>query len=480
MTLSDYPILAVSLALTERSFAIWASLHAVLKKQETRAVIGWVGLIWLSPLVGSILYYLFGINRIERRGEKILNKIKESACDQARKSCQAADLNLTPFRFNQQLANIGKSITGFDLLPGNKITPLNKGACAYAAMLDAIRNASSTIGLCSYIFDYDKAGRQFIDALVEAQERGVEVRVLVDHVGSRYSKPTSVKIMQERGLKVTTFLPTNVPVLAAYANLRNHRKILVVDGMVGFTGGMNIREGCLEEPGSTYPVQDIHFQFDGPVVDHLQDAFLADWEFAANEELSSEKWFQMTPALGETWARGIPDGPDADIDNIKLVMLGAISSARRSVDIVTPYFIPEEELVSALNIAAMRGVDVRILVPSAVNIRAVQWASMDPIGRILQRGCKVFQSPPPFDHTKVMLVDGEWSLVGSSNWDPRSLRLNFEFNVECYGKELNSQLSELIEEKIALSREMTTEDLAARSSMAKLRDGIARLATPYL
>ncbi len=480
MTLSDYPILALILALTERGFALWASLHALLKKRETRAVIGWVGLIWLSPIIGPLFYYLFGVNRIERKGEKILDEIKSSACEEARRSCHAAELDHASFEFNQQLANIGKAITGFDLLPGNIVTPLNRGACAYDAMLEAIRNATSTIGLCSYIFDYDKAGRKFIDALAEAQERGVEVRVLVDHVGSRYSKPTSVKVMQKRGIPVATFLPTNVPVLAQYANLRNHRKILVVDGEIGFTGGMNIREGCLEEPGSTSPVQDIHFQFDGPVVDHLQNAFLADWEFAAKEELSSAKWFRITPAKGKTWARGIPDGPDADIDNIKLMMLGAICAAKQRVDIVTPYFIPEGDLVSALNVAAMRGVQVRILVPSEVNIRPVQWASMAPIELVMERGCEVYQSPPPFDHTKIMLVDDEWSLVGSSNWDPRSLRLNFEFNVECFGSELNTQLTELIDAKIATSERMTQEDLDQRHFMIKIRDGISRLATPYL
>lgn len=477
---SIYTYIAILFAVADALLVIWATSHAVLKKRETRTVIGWVGLIWFSPFIGAILYFLIGVNRIERRGEEILVDLKESAGDAARQAIQGRQFEEIPFEHDNNLAKVGKSLTGFDLLPGNQVTLLNGGEIAYPAMLEAIANAEHTVALCSYIFDYDNAGRQFIDALLDAQNRGVEVRVLIDHVGSKYSKPSAVKMMRKRGLKVQTFLPTNVPVLATYANLRNHRKILVVDGKTGFTGGMNIRAGCLPCETNSHPVQDVHFQFDGPVVEHLQDAFLADWKFAAKENLPAKTWFGTPCSEGSTWARGIPDGPDADIDNIRLLMLGAISAARQRIDIVTPYFLPESALVGALNVAAMRGVQVRILIPKKVNIRLVQWASMEPISRILERGCEVYQSPPPFDHTKVMLVDDEWSLVGSSNWDPRSLRLNFEFNVECYGRELNQQLSELIDTKIKAATPLTLEKLAARRPYEKIRDGITRLATPYL
>ncbi len=477
---SIYTYLVILIAIGERILAGCAIFHAVLKKRETRTVIGWVGLIGFSPLIGSVLYFMLGVNRVERRGEEILDDLKQSACDAARKAIREGLSADVPFEFNNQLANVGKAITGFDLLPGNQVTLLDGGKAAYSAMLVAIADAEYTVALGSYIFDYDSAGKQFINALIDAQNRGVEVRVLIDHVGSKYSKPSAVTEMRKRGLKVQTFLPTNVPVLATYANLRNHRKILVIDGKTGFTGGMNISEGCLFDATANHAIQDVHFQFDGPVVEHLQDAFLADWKFAAREDLPADTWFGTPCTEGSTWARGIPDGPDADIDNIRLLMLGAISAAQRKVDIVTPYFLPESALVGALNVAAMRGVQVRILIPEKVNIRMVQWASMEPISRILERGCEVYQSPQPFDHTKVMLVDDEWSLVGSSNWDPRSLRLNFEFNVECYGFELNQQLSKLIDVKIKAATPLTQEKLDARRPFEKLRDGITRLATPYL
>ncbi len=477
---SIYTYIAILFAVADAVLVVWATSHAVLKKRETRTVIGWVGLIWFSPFIGSILYFLMGVNRIERRGEEILDNLKESACDAARQAIRGRQFDGIPFDYDNKLANVGRSLTGFELLPGNQVTFLNGGQVAYPAMLKAIASAENTVALSSYIFDYDNAGKEFIDALLDAQNRGVEVRILIDHIGSKYSKPSAVKMMRKRGLNVQTFLPTNIPVLATYANLRNHRKILVVDGKMGFTGGMNIREDCLNEEAVPHPIQDVHFQFDGPVVEHLQDAFLADWKFAAKEELPADTWFGTPCSEGSTWARGIPDGPDADIDNIRLLMLGAISSAKRRVDIVTPYFLPESALVGALNVAAMRGVHVRILIPEKVNIRLVQWASMEPVSRVLERGCEVYQSPSPFDHTKVMLVDDEWSLVGSSNWDPRSLRLNFEFNVECYGTELNQELSKLIETKLETAVPLTLEKLEARRPYEKIRDGITRLATPYL
>lgn len=471
-----YPILGLILAVVERSLALYAGLHAVLKKRETKAVIGWVGLIFLSPLVGSVLYFMLGVNRIERKGQRILKEIQRATIQATHYTHEQS----FPKNFDLQLARVGKSITGFDLLPGNQLTPYNGGTEAYAEMIEAIENANVTIGLCSYIFDYDQAGKRFIDALLAAKNRGVEVRVLVDHVGSRYSKPSAVDIMRDLGIPVATFLPTNAPLLAAYANLRNHRKVMTVDGLIGFTGGMNIREGCMNLPGTLHPIQDLHFKLSGPVVEHLQNAFLADWDFAADEELPEDVWFDVPEAAGTTWARGIPDGPDDSIDSIRLVMFNAITSAQRRIDIVTPYFIPEGDIINALNVAAMRGVKVRILVPDEVNIKAVKWASMDPISKILERGCEVYQSAYPFDHTKVMLVDDTWTLIGSSNWDPRSLRLNFEFNVECYGTELNEQITAIINGKIAVANPLTLEELASRNLFQKVRDGIARMATPYL
>ena len=476
--MTDYWPVLVGIA--DVIFAGSASLHALLRKRETQSVIGWIGLIWLSPFIGVMLYWAFGVNRIERKGSKILNKIQDYGRSSTRKSVRESVHEPADFPYDKQLSEIGQRLTDRELLPGNQFEPFVGGADAYKAMLHAIKHAKRSISMCSYIFDNDASGKKFVKALAAAQKRGVIVRVLVDDVGSRYSRPSILTELANHDLRFATFLPTSVPFFAFYANLRNHRKIMVIDGEVGFTGGMNIRDGNLNTPKCKHPIQDVHFKIVGPVVEHLQETFIADWTFASNEELTPKDWFGSSDCEGSIWARGIPDGPDEDLDNIRILMLGALASAEERIDIVTPYFLPDNSLISAINVAAFRGIRVRVLIPSECNISIVQWAASEPVGRILPSGCEFYLTPPPFDHSKILLVDNNWSLIGSSNWDPRSLRLNFEFNVECFGTELNSNLTRLVEHKVSQSKPLTQEMLDSRPLLIKLRDGAARLATPYL
>ncbi|WP_437187904.1 cardiolipin synthase [Planctomicrobium sp. SH668] len=465
----------------ERAFAAAAVMHAVMKKRETQSVIGWVGLIWLSPVIGSFLYLCFGINRIQRKGEKIQRKM-DLRFRQLLKEGQFLDTSITrkELPYEGRLDEVVTSATGKPLVGGNNVTVLNGGETAYPSMIAAIETAQKSVALSSYIFDNDAAGRDFVKALSAAKSRGVEVRVLVDAIGARYSRPSIMTALAEAGIQSARFLPTLGPRLLTYANLRNHRKLLIVDGLVGFTGGMNIRASCSTDYDTSHQVKDVHFRFEGPVVSHLQEAFVTDWLFTTKEKLYSGTWFSVPERTGDVRARGIPDGPDSTLDSIRLTMLGAISVARHRIKILTPYFLPDETIISALNIAAMRGVKVQIVIPEVNNIKPVQWASADPLMRVLKRGCRVYLTPEPFDHTKVMLVDDCWSLVGSSNWDPRSLRLNFEFNVECYDCSLNAELFEITEKRIESAKRLRMEDLTNRPFLIRLRDGIARLATPYL
>jgi cardiolipin synthase len=347
-------------------------------------------------------------------------------------------------------------------------------------MLASIDAAQQTVGLMTYIFDNDDAGRQFVEALARAKDRGIAVRVLIDDVGIRYTFPSIRRLLRRYKVPFSTFLPTLIPGRLHYANLRNHRKILVVDGKLGFTGGMNIRRGHLCGTGDRYPIKDLHFRLEGPVVGQMTETFAADWEFATDERLDGPAWFPRLPAAGQSLCRGIPDGPDLDIDKLVLTILGAIGCARHSVEIVTPYFLPEQPLITALNVAAMRGVAVHIILPENGNLRLVQWASTAQLWQVLVRGCRVWLAPPPFDHSKIMIVDGVWSFIGSANWDPRSLRLNFEFNVESYDRDLASQLNSIVQSKRAASREITLPDVDSRPIWRRLRDGMCRLALPYL
>jgi cardiolipin synthase len=312
-------------------------------------------------------------------------------------------------------------------------------------------------------------------------KRGVEVRVLIDGVGVRYSRPSIVRALRAQGIPVALFLPTTyLPWRHSYFNMRNHRKLLVVDGEVGFCGGMNIRDSCVLALKKEYPVADLHFRFRGPVVAQMMTALAFDWTFTTREQLAGPAWFPPLANAGDVLARGIPDGPDEDFEALIIAILGALSQATHSVRIVTPYFLPDPTLIDALRVAALRGVQVDVLLPARGNLRFVQWAATAQLSQIVRWGCRVHLSPPPFDHSKLFLVDGTWAMVGSANWDPRSLRLNFEYVVECYSPEFVARLDKVFEEKLAASRPLTLEDLDARSLPVKLRDGVVRLAQPYL
>jgi cardiolipin synthase len=460
-----------------------ASAHVVLTKRDSRSAIGWVGIIWLAPFIGTMLYVVFGVNRIQRRARQLRRSQEQVDTGPASRPVKEDILRQILGDDAQHLVSLAKYVsrlTHLPLLDGNLITPLETGKAAYDEMLAAIDGANHSIGLMTYIFDNDPAGQQFVEALAKAHERGVAVRVLIDDVGTRYTMPSIKWSLRSRGIPFTTFLPTLIPGQLHYTNLRSHRKILVLDGQLAFTGGMNIRQGHLAAPDDPYPIKDLHFRVEGPVVAHLRDTFAFDWEFASGERLEGPGWFPQLETRGDSICRGISDGPDLDYDKILLTILGAIGCAQQTLDIVTPYFLPDQPLITALNVAAMRGVAVNIILPEKNNLKLVEWACMAQLWQLLQRGCRVWLTPPPFDHSKIMIVDGDWLLIGSANWDARSLRLNFEFDVECYDPQLAGQLGALVTEKRATAREITLEEVDRRPLWKRLRDGVCRLALPYL
>lgn len=459
------------------------TLHAVLWKRDSRAVIAWVGLAWLAPIVGAAAYWCLGINRIKREAARLnlhdgRRREPEAPLRPADRGRIEAATRTHPTLSG--LARAGNSLSGRRILPGNRVTPLVDGDQTYPAMLRAIRQAERSVSLLSYIFDSDRAGDAFLEALAEASRRGIAVRVLVDDVGSKYSRPNMVSRLKAAGIAAAGFLPTLLPRLPRYSNLRNHRKIMVVDGRTGFTGGTNIREGHWLDLAPKDPVQCLHFELKGPVVGHLQEVFAIDWSFATGESLTGETWFPELGPEGDVWARGIEDGPDEQFEVMPELMAAALASARERVRIVTPYFLPQAALIQALRVTAIRGVAVEIFLPANNNFALVQWAATAQHWQLLEKGCRIFATADPFDHTKVMVVDGMWSLIGSTNWDPRSLRLNFEFNVECYDRILAETLDRMIDEKARSAREITMDDVNARGFAIRVRDGLARLLTPYL
>jgi cardiolipin synthase len=225
--------------------------------------------------------------------------------------------------------------------------------------------------------------------------------------------------------------------------------------------------------------RDLHFKVEGPAVAQLQEAFRTDWHFTCGQWLD-EKWFPRIYRVGHTAVRGISDGPDHDFEKGRWTILGALGLAQKSIQIVTPYFVPDGILISELGLAALKGVRVDIILPALNDLPIVHWASRATLWQVLERGCHVWFSPAPFDHSKIMTVDRGWALVGSSNWDTRSFRLNFEFNMECYDQTLASELANIVDEKMAGSHEVTLAEMDSRGVPVKIRDGVARLFAPHL
>jgi cardiolipin synthase A/B len=473
-----WPVVAVVLTV---SLSAVASGHAILNKRDSRAAVGWVGLIWLAPVLGAGLYALLGINRIQRRaaGQRAIRSGVSATFERPAPPREIPPLPPEVAHL-RSLAELVQRLSGRSLTTGNSVTPLANGDEAYPAMLAAIDGATRSVALSSYIFDNDAAGNRFLEALERACHRGVEVRVLVDAVGARYSWPPIPWKLRGRGVRAVAFGRTFLPWRMPYLNLRNHRKLLVVDGRVGFTGGLNIRSGHVLALNTPHPIQDLHFRIEGPVVRHLSGTFADDWAFTTEEVLTGDAWFPELGPAGTVLARGLTDGPDEDLDKARFTLLGALACAHDAVRVVTPYFLPDQALITELCVTAMRGVRVEIVLPEENNLALVQWASTAQLWQVLGGGCHVFYTSPPFDHTKLMLVDGAWALIGSSNWDSRSLRLNFEFDVECYDTALVKELDRLVERKLKTARPVTLEEVNGRSLPIKLRDGFARLAAPYL
>ncbi len=463
--------------------AALASSHVLLHKRDVRSAAGWVGLIWLVPVLGALLYLSLGINRVRRsavasRGPKERGRGRSERALSGLDPC--LDRVAPPSGHLADLAELVGRVTGTELLHGNRVTPLIDGDAAYPAMLAAIEGAERTVAFASYIFETSAIGLRFVDGLTRAAARGVEVRVLVDDLGARYSFPTADALLRARGVRTARFMPIFSLWRAAYLNLRSHRKLLIVDGQVGFTGGINIRAGHVLADAPRGAIRDLHFRVEGPVVAQLQTAFVEDWQFASREVLEGVGWFPALPEVGATRARAILDGPDGDLDQVHWTLHGALACARRSILVATPYFLPDPTLTAALSTAALRGVSVHVVVPARSNLALVQWAMWRNFEEVLGEGVRVWLSPAPFDHMKLMLVDDEWVLLGSANWDARSLRLNFELNVECYDGALAMILRPLFAARIAAATELTLALLAARPLWRRVRDGAARLLMPYL
>ncbi|RAI57233.1 phospholipase D-like domain-containing protein [Roseicella frigidaeris] len=472
MTSPTTTFAATGLTLLHVTLSSLVTAHVLLRKREIGTAMGWIGLAWLSPFLGSALYYLLGINRVRRRARTL---------DRGEDAPQSAAPAPPPPGLDATLTAIDRTawqISRRPALPGNDVTLLRCGDEAYPRMLAAIDGAARSIRLSSYILRDDAAGAPILDAVIRAQRRGVAARVLIDGIGGGYFLSPAYHRLRRNGVAAARFLHSPLPWNMPFLNLRSHKKILVVDDALGFAGGLNIGAENLLATDPAHPVRDTHFALRGPVVAQLASAFDADWHFATGAPMPAPPPMADAVPDGAATARVITSGPDQDLEKIEVVLLQAIACAQDSIRIMTPYFLPDERLITALALAAMRGVEVDIVVPERSNHRAVDWAMRAHVGPLLDAGCRIWLDAPPFDHTKLMVVDHAWSLVGSSNWDLRSLRLNFELDVEIYDAGTARLIAGLIEAR--RRRRLVGGMLAGRSLPARLRDAAMRLALPYI
>ena len=448
--------------------AVAASGHALLYKRRPQSAFGWIALCFSLPLAGALLYYFFGINRVKTRARKLLTRHRAEACPT--EHIGAPPPHLEP------LGRLGHAVTDLPLTTGNVVRVLHNGEHAFPAMLAAIRGAQRRVFLSTYIFETGALGREFITALGDAVARRVDVRVLLDGIGELYSLPRAGNLLQRAGVRVARFLPPRVWPPLFSVNLRNHRKILAVDGKLAFTGGANIRESYVATDG--HRVVDLHASLAGPVVAQIETVFLRDWQFVTGEATRAPAAHGDLPGRAE--CRAIADGPERSLAPLTELLVGAVGAARRRIAIMTPYFLPPRELIAPLQAAALGGVDVAVILPAKNNLPYVHRATRHMLWELLERGVQAYYQPGPFAHSKLFYVDDDYAQIGSANLDPRSLRLNFEMNVEVYDRRFVSELSAHFESVRARSKPITAREVDGRALRTRLLDGAAWLFSPYL
>jgi cardiolipin synthase A/B len=456
------------------ALAATVTIDVLLKKSDVRGALGWIGAAWFSPILGGLVYYLFGINRVTRRA------LKMGKLGNAQASAPGSDEPPDPPDNIRNLLAVSHRVTGSPLTAGNALVVLEGGDAAYPQMLAAIAGAKQSVAMASYVFRDDQAGDAFAGALIAARARGVEVRVLLDSVGIGYFHAAIYHRMRRGGINAARFLHTWLPWRMPFLNMRNHRKILVVDGSLAFMGGMNVGAENSQRLHPKDFITDIHFRVEGPVVRTVMDAFARDWTFTTGEALDEDYWWPKLEQAGPIYARGLRSGPDADIYRLELMLGAALNAARKHVRILTPYFLPDARLQFAIAQAGLRGVKVDIVIPERCNYLFMDWAMRAHLRFFSHIRADIYTTPLPFDHSKLCTIDGSWSLIGSSNWDARSFRLNFEFDLECYNPELTRRLDAVIDAKIARAKRMDVKALIHQPIPIRLRDAAARLMMPYL
>lgn len=404
--------------------ALTTAIHALLYKRDPRSAFAWVAICLLFPIAGPLLYVFFGINRIRSRAQKLQEERPFRLELGQERIAPLAPFEVSPSDLPEEflsIARVADAVTRGPLVSGNAVTPLENGEAAYPDMLEAIDSAENFVLLSTYIFQCDQSGMRFVEALSRAVARKLDVRVIVDGVGELYGLPRRIsRRLGSRGVSVARFLPPKLFPPTLYVNLRNHRKLLVVDGKVGYTGGMNIGDRHLaSEPEPPARASDMHFRLEGPVVTQLEHAFLEDWYFCTGDDSppgAPHDWASRDmPQHATALCRAVAEGPNEGFNKLSIMLVGAISSARNRIAIVTPYFLPSQEMISALQSASLRGATVTVIMPEKNNLPYMHWATRKMLWEMVEYGVRAYYQPPPFAHTKLFLVDDFYAQIGSAD-----------------------------------------------------------------
>lgn len=472
------------------------ALHALQRRRNASATLLWIFVAWSFPLIGPLLYLSFGVDRVPNKGllKKATNQLMMRQRNQRHDDASPfiiwhhnyrTDPAIVEDGFFRSLNQVADGLNpDHPLLDGNLIEPLVCGDQAYPLMLKAIRSAKHHIHIQSFIISRDDTSREFLDTLKAKAEEGVKVRLLFDRFGSTHAYLGGMfrKYRNVPNFEIQGWTQVNPLKRQFQINLRNHRKNLIVDGTRAFFGGVNISAENRSANGHQ-AIRDYHFSVEGPLVHELQYSFLCDWFFMTEEpldELLHANYFPATQPVGNAKARIIDSGPSAPPELAGEVFFNAIVMAQSQVLVVTPYFVPTNEILKALRSAARRGVDVRIVVPAENNHRYAGLAAKALYEELLGAGVRIFERKPPFMHAKAMVVDDTVAIVGTANLDVRSLELNYETMVLINDASTVNTLKLMIHEDIDQSTELNLNEWLQRPSIQKLGENLCALMTPIL
>jgi len=465
--------------------AIPFAIMIVLEKRSPYKTVAWILTLILLPIFGLIFYLFFGQEYrkrklFSRKGIKSLGKIRRLSLEQLRD-------------FNQKHLHLSSTVYGKEniirlllnnsdalLTTGNQLKILNDGKVTFQTIFKEIKKARHHIHLEYYIFSDDKIGNQLKSLLIEKSREGVEVRIIIDDVGSWDLKKKFIAEMRNNGIAIFSFMEVRFPRLTSRVNYRNHRKILIVDGKIGFTGGINIADRYLDGVKNVGPWRDTHLMLTGDAVACLQVVFAADWYFVIKENLTGDNYF---PPFTE--APGVPvqisaSGPDSDWESIGQAIFSAISNARNKIYITTPYLMLPLQIDYALKTAALSNVDVRIIIPEKSDAIIPKWSSFSFVEELMEAGVKFYFYQAGFIHSKYMIVDDVFSTIGTTNLDFRSLETNFEVNAFIYDENFTRELMQTFNTDLENSRELKLKDWRQRPWHYKFRESLAHIASPML